>query len=283
MTRLARSTPDFRVFPLVIRGVLLLTLFGICVTLLLLPVSGGATEFTSPSFKVLDPVISVGGGRATSTAFQLEQSSGQPGIGISSSASFELRGGFLYFPAPAPAPAPASAPPPAPPPAGGGRALFPERLIFPAELLFPLLPPEIPVRCPLGVPATDLDCDGIIGLVDLSIFLYLNAVALPNPADFNRDTQIDIQDISILFTDWNERLLLFALEGPAGAFSERPGGMQTPGELAAIGEALTPQALGVTGAAPERPEFFRRALAFFQWILAEISSFIRLLFRWAAG
>ncbi len=57
-----------------------------------------ASEFTSASFKVLDPVISVGGAMSTSTSYQTLSSLGQVAVGTSTAPSFELRGGYDYFP-----------------------------------------------------------------------------------------------------------------------------------------------------------------------------------------
>jgi len=57
-----------------------------------------AQEFTSPSFKVLDPVVTSGGGYSFSTSFRLDSSIGQIGIGTSSASLFNLNAGFLYFP-----------------------------------------------------------------------------------------------------------------------------------------------------------------------------------------
>lgn len=57
-----------------------------------------ATDYTSSSFIIRDPVISISGGTSTSGSFELFENLGNVAIGTSSSASFELRSGFLYFP-----------------------------------------------------------------------------------------------------------------------------------------------------------------------------------------
>jgi hypothetical protein len=57
-----------------------------------------AEEYTSPNFILQDPVITVEGGRSTSTSFELFSSAGQPAPGESTAATFIQRGGFLYFP-----------------------------------------------------------------------------------------------------------------------------------------------------------------------------------------
>lgn len=59
-----------------------------------------ATDYTSSSFILRDPVVSVGGGRATSSHFQLISNLGGTVLGESTSTSntFTHRAGFLYFP-----------------------------------------------------------------------------------------------------------------------------------------------------------------------------------------
>ncbi len=60
--------------------------------------SAAAMDYTSPSFILRDPVVTIGGTYATSLNFQYFSSSGQNAIGLSESESFEARAGFLYFP-----------------------------------------------------------------------------------------------------------------------------------------------------------------------------------------
>lgn len=57
-----------------------------------------ATDYTSSSFILRDPVVTFGGIRATSTSFRLYTSLGQTVIGANTSTSFRQRSGFLYFP-----------------------------------------------------------------------------------------------------------------------------------------------------------------------------------------
>jgi hypothetical protein len=57
-----------------------------------------ATDFGSSSFIVRDPVVTVSGGVATSSNFQLISGSGQVVIGESTSTNFIGRAGFFYFP-----------------------------------------------------------------------------------------------------------------------------------------------------------------------------------------
>lgn len=67
------------------------------------PAFAFAATYSSASFQVLDPVISIGGGLSTSTSFSLHRSVGQPAIGLSNAAGWTVKGGFLYFDDPAPA------------------------------------------------------------------------------------------------------------------------------------------------------------------------------------
>ena len=56
-----------------------------------------ATDYSSTNFILRDPVITIGGGRATSTSFELFSSVGQTIIGENTSLNFIQRAGFLYF------------------------------------------------------------------------------------------------------------------------------------------------------------------------------------------
>lgn len=56
-----------------------------------------AQQFTSTSYKVLDPVLN-GGGYATSSSYQLWTTVSEVAVGTSSSASYQAGGGFLRFP-----------------------------------------------------------------------------------------------------------------------------------------------------------------------------------------
>ena len=57
-----------------------------------------AEDYTSTNFILRDPVITIEGGRSTSTNFEYFSSSGQTATGENTSASFIERSGFLYFP-----------------------------------------------------------------------------------------------------------------------------------------------------------------------------------------
>lgn len=56
-----------------------------------------AQQYTSTSFKVLDPVLN-GGGYATSSNYQLWTTVSEVAVGTSSSVSYQAGGGFLRFP-----------------------------------------------------------------------------------------------------------------------------------------------------------------------------------------
>ncbi len=70
------------------------------VLLLISPILLKAEIYSSDSFKVLDPVINVGGGFATSSSdsFRMFQVFGQFILGTSTSGIFNLQSGFLAFP-----------------------------------------------------------------------------------------------------------------------------------------------------------------------------------------
>lgn len=241
----------------VVRHKVVLRLFRVLfsVSLALLPMWAGATELTSPSFKVLDPVFHTGGGGEMSSAsFRLQGSIAEIAIGRSATTSFQLCAGFLCFPGPAVA-APAPAPVAAVGLGGGPFFELVERII---QLAFaPCLPP------------TDLNCDGKVGIQDLSIFLFLTPGTIPNPVDFNDDRRVDVRDLSILFTDWNEKLLTFAPEGEAARLAA--GGERG---LALIGPAVAEEV--ERAAAPEggaRPVgVFLRAVAQFFTDLYEVAT-----------
>lgn len=161
----------------------------------LLAQTAGATEYTSTNFKVLDPVIGVFGGTSTSTNFSQIETGGQPAIGLATSANFILQGGFLYFPG-APSPSPSVSPTPSAGPVGVGIFGIITKIIHPAP------------------PGFDLNRDGKIDLVDVSIMLYwwekkitvsqqaaIVAAGRHSP-DFNGDGKADIFDLSMLLYYW---------------------------------------------------------------------------------
>lgn len=65
---------------------------------LLFAAEAGATEYSGTNFKVVDPVLVVGGAKVTSTTYTVLSSSGQNSVGESTSTSYKVRGGFQYFP-----------------------------------------------------------------------------------------------------------------------------------------------------------------------------------------
>lgn len=56
-----------------------------------------AAEYSGTEFKVIDPVVVVGGAKVASTTYTVEGSTGQTAIGESTSTSFKVRSGFQYF------------------------------------------------------------------------------------------------------------------------------------------------------------------------------------------
>lgn len=61
-----------------------------------------ADDYSSTNFILRDPVITVEGGRSTSTSFEYFSSTGQSVAGEGTSSNFIYRAGFLYFPASVP-------------------------------------------------------------------------------------------------------------------------------------------------------------------------------------
>jgi len=57
-----------------------------------------AEVLSSANFRIVDPVMDIGGGRSTSNNFTLLQSLGQLAAGESSATSFQLNAGFLTYP-----------------------------------------------------------------------------------------------------------------------------------------------------------------------------------------
>jgi len=87
-----------------------------------------ATDYSSTNFILRDPVITIGGGRTTSTSFELFSGIGQTIIGENTSLNFIHRAGFLYFPAPAAdaTPTPTLSPAGISTAGGGGSVLLPQ-------------------------------------------------------------------------------------------------------------------------------------------------------------
>ena len=87
--------------------------------LIVVPVVYSA-DFSSGSFTVRDPVIAEYGGNSTSTSFEQLSSGGQAAIGESTSSSFIVKSGFLYFSDVITSSPPPPTPTPTPLPTGGG-------------------------------------------------------------------------------------------------------------------------------------------------------------------
>lgn len=208
----------------------------------------GATDFSGTTYTVKDPVLSGGGGYATSSNFQLWSAVAQPAIGRSttSGGTLELRAGFLYFPTPTPTPTSAPTPTPTPAP-GGGPSNTPEETKRSVQEFFarhaalpPLpglpLPPELIPDCP--VPRrSDFNCDGEVGLADFSIYLSV-------------PTRVTPYTLSLVLSDWTtsfpsfvSRESILALTVPGRDVSEGTEGKLTRG-LAVAKEEFKGEVLG---------------------------------------
>lgn len=184
-----------------------------------------ATEFTSTNFQVLDPV-QFPGGFSSSANFRLFDAIAQISIGTSTSGSYEVRSGFLYFPEPTPISSPTAtpSPTPTPTPVGGGIPGFGQPPIYkPPILLIPEAPP-IPIKIAkcLNFAPADFNCDGTVDLADLSVFFYLSAYSpKENPADLNKNASIGLGDLSVMFYHWTEHKV-FSLAKSVGLAYELP-------------------------------------------------------------
>lgn len=168
---------------------------------LLLPQARGQ-EFTSTDYKVLDPVVAPGG-YSTSDDYRLRGSITQISIARSTSGSFAVESGFLYYPEPSTAAAEIVAV------AGGGNAGGGGPILEIFKKLFR----KMVKPCSAG----DLNCDGYVNLKDGSILFYwwnkpiktnfaavlANFIRLGKSSpDLNKDDKIDILDLSILLSRW---------------------------------------------------------------------------------
>ncbi|TSC89045.1 MAG: hypothetical protein G01um10143_426 [Parcubacteria group bacterium Gr01-1014_3] len=163
-----------------------------------------ADEFTSENFKVLEPVINPGG-YSTSDNYQLIGTITQIGIGRSTADNFEVQGGFLYYPAPSAAAVAAETVSEVGGNVGGGGPIL--------AIFQKFLQKTVP-RGSVG----DLNADGHVNLTDVSIVLYFwekpiqkpnfvaqlaSIIGLGRPSpDINKDSKIDIVDLSLLLSKW---------------------------------------------------------------------------------
>ena len=150
------------------------------VLILYVSIGGGdvvASDLTSASFIIRDPVIGAGGGYGTSATFQLFSSEDTLFTGLGTSAGFIGEYGFLYFPAeisPSPTPTPGGG--------GGGGVIY------------------------VGVcRIADFNCDNYVNIFDLSILLYYVERSGPEiaPYDLSKDNLVDFVDTSIMFYYWD--------------------------------------------------------------------------------
>lgn len=166
-----------------------------------------ATEYTSPSFKILDPVIDTGGtANSESSNFLQLGAQGQVGTGFSTSSSFILKSGFLYFGEEDDGGDGIEEPPPPP---GGVVLPFPFSPLPPYyDLLTRIFAPKEP-----RPSCVDLNDDGMVGLADASIMFFnwfgqsdfLAGLVLKNTRpDCNEDNLVDVIDLSIMLFWWDE-------------------------------------------------------------------------------
>ena len=148
-----------------------------------------ADDYSSSSFIVRDPVITIEGGRSTSGSFEYFSSSGQVITGENTSASFISRAGFLYFPAETAA---VASPPASTGGVGGGGIAYAPLPITPEQKK------QIIASCDFN---KDEKCD----ISDFSILLYYFGKTGPQimPYDLNQDGRIDLVDLSILLYYWS--------------------------------------------------------------------------------
>ena len=139
-----------------------------------------ASDLTSSTFIVRDPVIGTGGGYAASGSFQMFQSLDPTLIGVNSSTSFLGHYGFLYFSGTS------ITPTPTPTPSSGGGVRPINNIAVCGKI-------------------ADFNCDGRVDILDLSILLYYVGKSSPviDPYDLSVDGKIDLKDISVMFYYWD--------------------------------------------------------------------------------
>lgn len=175
-------------------------------------------------------------------------------------------------------PVAASTPASTPTTVGGGgilgviiASLKPFVPFFPEEFL----PPPTFERCPTS--RFDLNCDGVIGLQDFSIFVFLTPRPAPNPADFNEDGVTDLRDMSGLFFEWTEPLLTF-IEPPKLQPTERREETRARSSLAAVGSAFAPEPKAAESLEIQQ-EFPAKAPSLINMVFEKVKNFGKALLR----
>ncbi len=154
-----------------------------------------ANDFSSSNFVVKDPVFSEGAEYSTSQNFGLWSSVSQNAVGLSTSASNQLKSGFLYFITSTSSGSSSSGSS-----NGGGSIFFSpgDGFSYPVGSGGGEISPPKQFNCSKIV---DLNCDGRVNLKDLSIL-------------FSEPKDLSIKFMSLILAGWTEKLPAptFALE-----------------------------------------------------------------------
>lgn len=152
-------------------------------------------------------------------------------------------------------------------------------------LYLPPLPPILPApgTC---LPAEDLNCDGKVNLKDFSIFLFLMPSPAPdNPADFNKNSFIDTQDLSILFSGWTDKIPSFISDRTFFAVKTAKKSKKSPDLFAIISRVVEPSAAvsplpAILKEQKEiRPSFLERTTMFFFKVAQKTTAWFKRFWR----
>jgi len=163
------------------------------------PFPARADFASSTNFVIERGVIDVGGSGATSTGFNLRTSLGQQGVGISTSTTFTVRGGFLHFSVPASA---TTAPTSSGGGGGGGGGGGSGTGGGGGGTGYQQAPSRL--RAPGLLCGVDFNDDDRVDMVDLSILLYYydDTESSPGCFDIDENGRVDFPDVSILMFYW---------------------------------------------------------------------------------
>lgn len=247
-----------------------LEIWSFVLIILLFPNFVFATDFSSASFDVKNPVMDAGGiTGASSASFKNTSALRQAAIATSSSSSFQLQSGFLYFSAAAVAAAPAAAPSLGSAQNGGILSEYlnilvqavvkPVKALKPCNLIF------------------DLNCDGSVDIKDLSIFLNQAPGALANKTDFSKN-------LSILLHSWTSPLAFFPsqpsglptlpkqlrLKSPPSFFNEKIAAISLPKKITETVTGLTQK----IAKSVQVSNFIKKAADFIFRIFGKVAEFL---------